>query len=124
MYLMTELKQLQQEIQSLENQKKNLQVEIDQLEQKLKIVQDINVKGKVTLQCGTETSVEPQFHLKLDPKQRIEYAAIIAVFDGSNLTFGDTMYRGIQGQNLYGSGRWGPLRLVPLWERGSRLSVD
>ena len=124
MVVPTPNKTIKEEIKDLEFQKQELIKEIDSLEKKLKITYEMQVKGDVTLQCGTQTRIEPQFHLKLDPQQRIEYAAILAVFDGPGLSFGDTQHRSWNGLNLQGYGRWGPLRFVPLWERNNRMSVD
>ena len=114
--------ELQEEINNLQKQKQELLLEIDSLESKLKNLHEFNVDGKITLQCGTQTSINPQFHLKIDPNARLDYSAIFAVFGSRNqqLQFGEQSIQTPLGSI---SADW-QMRIIPLWTRENRFSLD
>ena len=115
-------KTIKEEIKDLEFQKQELIKEIDSLETKLKNTQEILVKGDITLQCGTVTRIEPQFHLKLDPQARIDYSSIIAIIGSrrQNLQFGENYINTPFG----GIGLPWNCRAIRLWERNSPQALD
>ena len=114
--------ELKEEINQLEKQKHDLLLEIDSLESKLKNLHEFNVDGKITLQCGTQTSINPQFHLKIDPNARLDYSGIFAAFGSRSqqLQFGESNIRTPVG-NIYTEFQ---MRLIPLWTRENRFSLD
>ena len=118
------VKELQSEISLLEEQKAKLIKEIDEYESKLKQLIELNIKGDITLQCGTQTQINPYFHLKLDPKLTIDYAAIYLIISSNPFT--RPLNVGMSEIDCGNTRMFlpGESRAIQLWERRSRVYLD